>query len=45
VARFVKEVMRVGMDEVLNPGLGTEHPDRVPVDVYVVILESWRDEG
>jgi len=42
VARFVEEVVMVaGMDEVLNPGLDANHPDRVPVEVDVEILESW----
>jgi DNA polymerase-1 len=41
VARFVKEVMIAGMDEILNTGLDAAHPDRVPVDVD--ILESWGD--
>jgi DNA polymerase I-like protein with 3'-5' exonuclease and polymerase domains len=41
VARFVAEVMVAGMNEVLNYGLDVDHPDRVPVDVDVEILESW----
>jgi hypothetical protein len=43
VARFVKEVMVGGMDEILNAGLDAAHSDRVPVDVDVDILESWGD--
>ena len=30
-AEFVEEVMVAGMDEVVNPGLDTGHPDRVPI--------------
>jgi DNA polymerase I-like protein with 3'-5' exonuclease and polymerase domains len=41
VAQFVEEVMVAGMDEVLNTGLATEHPDRVPIEVDVEILGSW----
>jgi DNA polymerase I-like protein with 3'-5' exonuclease and polymerase domains len=44
VARFVEEVMVAGMDEVVNPGLGAEHPDWVPVEVDVKIAESWGDD-
>jgi hypothetical protein len=44
VARFVKEVMEAGMEEVLNPGLGTEHPDRVPIKADTKILKSWGDD-
>jgi hypothetical protein len=29
------------MDEVLNPGLDTDHPARVPVEVDVEVVESW----
>ncbi len=40
-AGFLKEVMVEGMDEVLNPGLDADHPDRVPVEVDVEVVESW----
>jgi hypothetical protein len=43
VVRFVKKVMVVGMDEVLNPGWDSDHPDRVPEDVEVEVVESWGD--
>jgi hypothetical protein len=32
-----------GMNEVLNPGLGDDYPDWVPVEVEAEILESWGD--
>ncbi len=41
MARFLKEVMVVGMDKVLNPGLDADHPERVPVEVDVEVVESW----
>jgi DNA polymerase I-like protein with 3'-5' exonuclease and polymerase domains len=41
VARFLEEAMVDGMDEVINPGPEADHPDRVPVEVDVVIVESW----
>jgi DNA polymerase I-like protein with 3'-5' exonuclease and polymerase domains len=44
VARFVEEVMINGMDEVVNPSLDAEHPERVPVAVDVKPLESWGDD-
>jgi DNA polymerase I-like protein with 3'-5' exonuclease and polymerase domains len=44
VAFFLKGVMVTGMDEVLNSGLGADHPDRVPVEVDVEIVESWGSE-
>ena len=40
VAWFIEEVMVARMDQVLNPDLDA-HPDRVPVEVDVEILESW----
>ena len=33
--------MVVGRDEVLNSGLGTDHPERVPVKVEVEVVDSW----
>jgi DNA polymerase I len=44
VARFVEEVMLAGMDEVLNPSLDANHPERVPVKVDGEIAESWGGE-
>jgi DNA polymerase I-like protein with 3'-5' exonuclease and polymerase domains len=44
VARLVEEVMLAGMDEVVNPGLDSDHPERVPVEVDVEIAESWGGE-
>ena len=44
VERFVEEVMVAGMDEVLNPSLDANHPERVPVKVDVEIAESWGGE-
>jgi hypothetical protein len=41
VARFVEKVMVVGMDEVLNPGLGAAHSKRVPVEADVEVVDSW----
>jgi DNA polymerase-1 len=41
VSRFVEEVMLAGMDEIVNFGLDEDHPDRVPVEVDVEIIESW----
>ncbi len=41
VARFLEEAMVAGIDEVLNPGLDAAHPDRVPVEVDVEVVESW----
>lgn len=29
------------MDEVVNPELDAGHPDKVPVEVDVEIVESW----
>jgi DNA polymerase I-like protein with 3'-5' exonuclease and polymerase domains len=44
VAGFLEEVMVAGMDGVLNPGLGPEAPERVPVEVEVVVARSWAGE-
>ncbi len=41
VARFLEELMVAGMDEVMNPGLDADHPDRVPVEVAIEVVESW----
>jgi len=43
VARFLKEVMITGMNEVVNPGLDNDHPDWVPIEVEAEIVESWGD--
>ncbi len=40
-AGSLKEVMVEGMDEVLNPSVDADHPDRVPVEVEVEVVESW----
>jgi len=44
VARFVKKVRVVGMDEVLNSSIDANHPERVPVKVDVEIVRSWAGE-
>jgi DNA polymerase I len=41
VAIFTEEIMVAGMEEVLNSGLGTDHPERVPVKVDVEVVDSW----
>ena len=41
VARFVEKVMVAGMNEVLNSGLDADHPDWVPVEVDVEVVDSW----
>jgi len=30
-----------GMDEVLNPSVEADYPDRVPVEADVKVVESW----
>jgi DNA polymerase I-like protein with 3'-5' exonuclease and polymerase domains len=40
-ARFLEEVMVDGMDEVINPGLTADYPDRVPVEVEAEIVGGW----
>ncbi len=44
VAGFVEEIMVDGMNEVVNPRLTADDPDRVPVDVDVEILKAWGDD-
>ena len=41
VAIFTEEIMVAGMEDVLNPGLGADHPERVPVKVEVEVVDSW----
>ena len=41
VEAWLKKAMIDGMDEVVNSGLDTEHPDLVPIEVDVEILKSW----
>jgi DNA polymerase-1 len=41
VARFLKDVMITGMNEVVNPGLDDAHPDWVPLEVEAEIVGSW----
>jgi DNA polymerase-1 len=41
VEACLKKAMEDGMDEVVNSGLDTEHPDLVPIEVDVEILKSW----
>jgi hypothetical protein len=41
VASFLEEIMVAGMDEVINPGLAADHPERIPVGVDVEVVESW----
>src|SRR5215210_5646192 len=43
VAVFVEEIMVTGMDKVLNSGLGSDHPERVPVKVDVEVVDSWSE--
>ena len=43
VAVFVEEIMVAGMEEVLNSGLGSDHPERVPVKVDVEVVDSWSE--
>jgi hypothetical protein len=33
--------MAATIGEIVNPGLTTDHPDRVPVEVDVEVIESW----
>jgi DNA polymerase I-like protein with 3'-5' exonuclease and polymerase domains len=40
-ARFLEEAMVAGMNEVLNSGLDADHPERVPVEVDVEVVDSW----
>ena len=41
VAHFLEEIMVAGMEEVLNSGLGTDHPERAPVKVDVEVVDRW----
>ena len=41
VKAWLVKAMVDGMEEVLNPGLGTDHPERVPVKVEVEVVDSW----
>ena len=41
VEAWLKRAMVEGMDEILNPGLDADYPDRVPVEVDVEIVRSW----
>jgi DNA polymerase I len=43
VKAWLVKAMVDGMNGVLNPGLGDDHPDWVPVEVEAEILESWGD--
>jgi DNA polymerase I-like protein with 3'-5' exonuclease and polymerase domains len=38
---WLKQAMINGMHEIVNSGLDTNHPDRVPIEVDVNILKSW----
>jgi DNA polymerase-1 len=38
---WLKRAMIDGMYEIVNSGLDTDHPDRVPIEVDVNILKSW----
>jgi hypothetical protein len=40
-ARFIQETMAARMQEVLNSGLDAVHPERVPVDADVEVVDSW----
>jgi DNA polymerase-1 len=41
VKTWLVKAMVDGMDEVLNSGLGTDHPERVPVKVDVEVVDIW----
>ena len=41
VADLLEETMVAGVDGVLNLGLDADHPDRVPMEVDVEVVESW----
>jgi len=41
VEGWLEKAMVAGMEEVLNSGLDTDHPERVPVKVDVEVLNSW----
>jgi hypothetical protein len=41
VKAWLVNAMVDGMDEVLNSGLDTDHPERVPVKVDVEVVDSW----
>jgi hypothetical protein len=41
VTRFLEWIMVSGIDEVLNPGLDADRPERVPIQVDVENLQSW----
>ena len=41
VAIFTEEIMVAGVEEVLNSGLGTDHPERAPVKVVVDVVDRW----
>jgi DNA polymerase I len=43
VKAWLVKAMVDGMNEVLNPGLGDDYPDWVPVEVEAEILKSWGD--
>ena len=40
LARFLEEVMVVGRDKVVNPGLDADPSERVPVEVDVEAVHS-----
>src|SRR5918993_5364856 len=41
VKAWLVKAMVDGMDEVLNPGLGADHSERVPVKVEVEVVDRW----
>lgn len=41
VAHCLERIMVAGMYKVLNPSLEADHPERVPVEVEVKVVESW----
>jgi DNA polymerase-1 len=41
VKDWLEKAMVDGMEEVLNSGLGTDHPERVPVKVKVKVVNRW----
>jgi DNA polymerase-1 len=43
VEGWLEKAMVDGMDEILNSGLDTDHPERVPVKVEVEVVNSWSE--
>jgi DNA polymerase-1 len=43
VEGWLEKAMVAGMEEVLNSGLDTAHPERVPVKVDVEVVDRWSE--